>query len=216
VVNARDPLQALTMLRIEAHYQSRAACHLLLAAALSCGGKAESGQQMSAFSRPADVPPEPRRPRPGRPAQPPMQMTMNVPPPTRPSPPTLPPGEPSPNPGFDANPESILSAYCGVCHGPVAPPGLSAGFNFINDVDRMVAAGLIIPLRSDLSPIITRVLDGSMPPIISGLPAMRDAELAILINYIDDPLNWPVSPPQPVDAGTPPPAPAADAGADAG
>ena len=110
---------------------------------------------------------------------------------------------------------NVLLANCGPCHGPAAPLAGSGGIRFFDDVDRLVEAGLLIPLNSAESPIIRVSAQGSMPPPGSGLPLMTEADLGTLIRYIDSPREWPgVAPPVTVDAGAA--SPAIDAGVDGG
>jgi hypothetical protein len=49
---------------------------------------------------------------------------------------------------------------CGACHGSDSPPG---PVQFTDDIDLMVEPGVILPLRSDLSPLIRVIIDGNMP-----------------------------------------------------
>jgi mono/diheme cytochrome c family protein len=113
--------------------------------------------------------------------------------------------------------ENVLAANCGYCHGPaLTPQQAAAGLNYINDIDRLVEVGLIVPLNSGASRVFQVMLDGSMPPAASGY-SMTDADIAIIANYIDNPRFWPYVPLPPilaVDAGVA--APGVDAGADGG
>jgi hypothetical protein len=110
----------------------------------------------------------------------------------------------------------MLDGLCGSCHGAEAirEGNVQGGFDSVNDFDRMVTQGLIVPLSSADSPLFQVMRDGSMPPPgIEPRATSRDTEL--LGQFIDNPLFWdvPVSP-SAVDAG--PPNIPADAGADGG
>jgi hypothetical protein len=112
---------------------------------------------------------------------------------------------------------NVLAATCGYCHGPQLTPGqASAGINYIDDIDRLVAVGLIVPLNSAGSPLIQVMLDGSMPPPGSGYPVMTVADIDIIVYYIDNPRFWPVFPPPVVEVDAGVPSPAVDGGADGG
>jgi len=111
--------------------------------------------------------------------------------------------------------ENILMANCGPCHGPDAPALGSGGIQFIGDVDRLVEAGLIVPLSSATSRVVRVSVLGSMPPVSSGLPLLTEADIDTLVTYIDNPRYWPdFVPPATVDAGPAPPL--VDAGVDGG
>jgi hypothetical protein len=83
-----------------------------------------------------------------------------------------------------------LAQYCGNCHGRAdddAPVGVR---QFTNDFDRMVKLGVIIPLRSDLSPLLGVMRDGSMPPpCVQQRPTASDIEG--IGQFIDNPRFWP-------------------------
>lgn len=110
-----------------------------------------------------------------------------------------------------------MAANCGQCHGPSLTPALAAaGINYINDIDALVAAGLIVPLNSAASRIVVVMRNGSMPPPASGLPAMTEADIQVVASYIDNPRFWPeLQSPGVGDAGVEEPA-AVDAGTDGG
>jgi mono/diheme cytochrome c family protein len=111
--------------------------------------------------------------------------------------------------------QTVLETYCGACHGAAAiRSGNVQGFADIEDIDALVARGWIVPLRSDQSLIVQVMLDGSMPPPgVEPRPTVTD--IASVIDFIDNPIFWPVADPTPgVDAGAP--ATVFDAGTDAG
>ncbi|HKO92642.1 MAG TPA: hypothetical protein VJU61_15915 [Polyangiaceae bacterium] len=111
--------------------------------------------------------------------------------------------------------ENVLAANCGQCHGPLAPANLSGGINFIDDVDRLVEAGLIVPLDSASSRVVIVMQeDGSMPHADLDFYLVTEADIATVRQYIDNPRFWPdVAAPPRGDAGVPAPS---DAGADGG
>ena len=113
--------------------------------------------------------------------------------------------------------ENVLAANCGYCHGPALTPAQASGrINYIDDLDRLVAVGLIVPLNSAASRLIQVMLDGSMPPPASGYPAMTVADIGLIADYIDNPRFWPVYQPPASDPDAGVPSPAVDAGADGG
>src|SRR5262245_10268428 len=45
--------------------------------------------------------------------------------------------------------ENVLAANCGQCHGPALTPAQAqAGMNYIDDIDKLVETGKILPLNS--------------------------------------------------------------------
>jgi mono/diheme cytochrome c family protein len=91
-----------------------------------------------------------------------------------------------------ASAENVLAANCGQCHGPnLTPQAAKAGMNYINDIDKLVQTGKIVPLNSAGSLIVQRMLRGEMPPVSSGLPRVTDADITIVSDYIDNPTFWP-------------------------
>jgi hypothetical protein len=61
--------------------------------------------------------------------------------------------------------ESLLLSYCGECHGgcSVGVP-YCEGMQYIDDVDRLVQEGKILPGNPDESLLLQKMVDGSMPP----------------------------------------------------
>lgn len=192
----------------------------LVFSVLGCGGKA-------AESSPPLLEPPYMAPR-ARPASPPLASASQQP---LPAPkPELQPQPASPNTKpmtitdyVDTSWTSagnVLSAYCGYCHGPALTPAQAqAGINFIDDMDALVAAGLVVPLDSAASRIVVVMRNGSMPPPTSGYPQVTEADIQVVEAFIDNPRfwpDWPGLPPQAlVDAGVEPPA-FVDAGPDGG
>jgi len=88
--------------------------------------------------------------------------------------------------------QNVLAANCGQCHGgQLTPQTAQAGMNYINDIDKLVANGKIVPLNSAGSLIIQRMSRGEMPPSTSGLPKVTDADINTVAQYIDNPVFWP-------------------------
>jgi mono/diheme cytochrome c family protein len=190
----------------------------LMFGALACGGRAADGSQ----------PPQPSYSAPptnSTPTSPPVATAARPPTPASQRAPTPPlPQQPlqrrtNIDPEYDlgqAAAENVLLANCGQCHGPsLAPDQAQAGINYINDTDRLVDAGLIVPLSSVTSRIIVTMRTGSMPPRSSGLLPVTEADIGLVASYIDNPRYWPdLAPPVVVDAGIV--RPIVDGGADGG
>jgi mono/diheme cytochrome c family protein len=88
--------------------------------------------------------------------------------------------------------ENVLKANCGQCHGSnLAAGAAQAGMNYIDDIDKLVDNGKIVPLNSAQSRIIQRMQRGEMPPVSANLPAVTDADIAIVSSFIDNPRFWP-------------------------
>jgi len=88
--------------------------------------------------------------------------------------------------------ENILASNCGQCHGPaLTVEDARAGMNYINDIDKLVQTGKIVPLDSANSRIVQRMIRGEMPPVSSGLPRVTEADYTVVANYIDNPSFWP-------------------------
>jgi mono/diheme cytochrome c family protein len=114
---------------------------------------------------------------------------------------TAPPDEvetTDPDPGVSelelarASAENVLRVNCGQCHGPqLTEAAARAGMNFIDDIDRLVNEGKLIPLNAAESPVVVRMREGSMPPLNNDGPRPSDREIAQVADFIDDPLFWP-------------------------
>jgi len=88
--------------------------------------------------------------------------------------------------------ENVLAANCGQCHGPaLTEQQAQAGMNYINDIDKLVSTGKIVPLDSAGSRVIQRMVKGEMPPVSSGLPSVTEADINTVAQYIDNPRFWP-------------------------
>jgi len=103
-----------------------------------------------------------------------------------------------PNVIAKAQAENVLLTECGQCHGTSLSidEAKGGGFNFINDIDQLVAKGYIKPLDPDGSRIIQRMRKGEMPPSSQGFPPVADANIEIVAAYIKNPQFWPTVPPQ--------------------
>jgi mono/diheme cytochrome c family protein len=87
--------------------------------------------------------------------------------------------------------ENVLKSRCGYCHGAgLSQEQAKAGMNFIDDIDKLVAAGKITPLNSAGSKVIQRMVRKEMPPLGSGYDLVSDAEIQIVAAYIDNPRYW--------------------------
>jgi len=188
----------------------------LLLGALACGGKAEDDPRAAepSYTAPRANPSSPpvSSPPVASATQPPQSVPPMNPPPRQP------PGmrERPPVDLARAAAENVLMSNCGPCHGPsLTPAQAQDGINYINDIDKLVVNGLILPLNSADSRIIVLMRNGIEPPPSSGYPRMTDADIAVVADYIDNPRFWPILVPAPLeDAGTP--TPTGDAGADGG
>jgi mono/diheme cytochrome c family protein len=88
--------------------------------------------------------------------------------------------------------ENVLASNCGQCHGSnLTPQTAQAGMNYINDIDKLVSTGKIIPLNAAGSRVVQRMEKGEMPPPSSGLPRVTDADINIVSSFIDNPQFWP-------------------------
>lgn len=91
-----------------------------------------------------------------------------------------------------ADAENVLATNCGECHGSkLQLDDASGGMNYIDDIDKLVEAGKIIPLNSKESRIVERMRDGSMPPSFSQKPRVTDQEIDVVAQFIDQPRFWP-------------------------
>jgi hypothetical protein len=215
LAHAPDLLQACVMWCRGTYRAQRATGLVLLAGAFGCGGRAGSDRATPdpapAASGTTSTPPETSAgsPRPA-PLDPPEASSSPAAPPT--------PAEDTDLDeivDFVAPIDLVLRAHCGSCHGSSAPVEGSGGIRFMDDVDQLVAAGLIVPLNSAASRIVQVSVLGSMPPPSSGLARMPEADLQVIVSFIDNPRFWPEPvPSDAVDAGTA--LPAVDAGADGG
>lgn len=87
--------------------------------------------------------------------------------------------------------ENVLESNCGYCHGPgLTQQQAKAGMNFIDDIDKLVATGKILPMNSAGSKVIQRMVRGDMPPPGSGYPTVKKSDIDIVSAYIDNPRYW--------------------------
>jgi mono/diheme cytochrome c family protein len=184
-----DSLQGHAVFKLVNSHARRAAPLALLAGVLACGGKTDSDVAPGPSPPPVYIPSSPATP--ARPAPAPTVAAPATPPPSVPQEP-----ESSSSTQEDFV-ENILGSNCGSCHGPAAPVAASGGIRFIDDVDQLVEAGLILPLQSVQSPIVRVIARGSMPPPGSDVPQMSEPDLDVIISYIDNPRFWPDVPTTP-------------------
>lgn len=88
--------------------------------------------------------------------------------------------------------QNILAENCGQCHGPAlsVAEASGGGMNYINDMDKLVANGKVVPLDSAGSKIIQRMTNGSMPPSQSLLPRVSKTDIDTVAQFIDNPNFW--------------------------
>ena len=91
----------------------------------------------------------------------------------------------------------VLDKYCGACHGRPSDANAEPGpLEFTDDVDRMVALGIIVPFDGGASPLVQVMADGSMPPR-GVVPRPTESEITAIDEFIENPLLWPEQPPVP-------------------
>ncbi len=91
--------------------------------------------------------------------------------------------------------ENVLLSNCGGCHGSqLTPLTARSGMNYIDDMLKLAEKQKLIPLDSESSPIIRRMRDGSMPPPLEGGVRVREADIELVANYINNPAFWPSAP----------------------
>jgi hypothetical protein len=106
----------------------------------------------------------------------------------------------------------IIMANCGQCHVPSAPGTAGGGFNFIDDLTKLVnntgpgrMQTLLKPKDPPGSLIFSRIVDMSMPPVQIDRRPTQDADVPALRDFIMTCLpamppypQWPQSGPEPV------------------
>lgn len=86
-----------------------------------------------------------------------------------------------------------LDKYCGACHERPSDADTNAEpgpLEFTDDIDRMVALGVIIPFNGAFSLPVQVMVDGSMPPP-DFAPRPTESEIDMIRAFIDDPRLWP-------------------------
>ncbi|MET0411854.1 MAG: c-type cytochrome domain-containing protein, partial [Polyangiaceae bacterium] len=120
------------------------------------------------------------------PTRPERDVEVPTPPPTQqtpaPGPTEEPVEEPPAKPLLQAQVEDILNRTCGECHG--ANGRREAGMNYIEDFDQLAQNGKIVPGDVDASPIMQRLVGGTMPPEGSGFPPPSEDEIAQIGQFI--------------------------------
>jgi hypothetical protein len=210
------------MLRFETKHSRWLAIATSLAGWLGCGGKAvDEPPRAEPFAAAPNRGPRAQPPSSGA-ARPRAEAAPSTPP--LPGPSLAPAPAPVPLPMYDPRQESecdcqtdavanVLVANCGQCHGPLAPVADSGGLTFIDDLDRLIATGLLVPLNSAASPIVIAMVNGTMPPPETGLLPVTEADINVVRQYLDNPRFWPLWEPIGSDAGGGSPA-VSDAGVD--
>jgi mono/diheme cytochrome c family protein len=87
--------------------------------------------------------------------------------------------------------EALLLESCGTCHGPPSPEfcGTCDGLFFINDMQRLIDEGKIIPCDWAGSRLGQYISEGWMPPSSSGVPPMSATDQARLASFVDGMCN---------------------------
>jgi hypothetical protein len=93
-----------------------------------------------------------------------------------------------------ASAENVLASNCGYCHGgQLTPETAQAGMNYINDIDKLVSTGKIVPLSSATSKVVQRMVRREMPPANSSYPPVTQSDIDTVASYIDNPRFWPTA-----------------------
>jgi mono/diheme cytochrome c family protein len=131
----------------------------------------------------AGCPSDPNRPTTGTPSTP-----TNTPP--------APGQQGTPGELAKAAAENVLLSQCGQCHGTSLSitEAKGGGFNFINDIDKLVEKGYVKPLDPDGSRIIERMRKGEMPPPNQGFSPVPDSDIEVVASYIKNPQFWDLPP----------------------
>lgn len=79
--------------------------------------------------------------------------------------------------------ENVVLAYCGSCHGAQLDDG-AGGINYINDFDRLIAQGLLVPCDPERSPMVEMMRSGTMPPPSSGVPSVCPFDVDSLVGEL--------------------------------
>jgi hypothetical protein len=159
----------------------------LAALVFACGGQAEGGDSDDPFARdPGSNGPTTAAPT----APPPAYRPTTAPPPAVSNAPPEQAGL-SPQAAELRLVETMLSRYCGDCHGAAAVAnGTVASFDSVEDIEQMVQSGLIVPLNAERSQLYTRTRNGDMPPP-GIMPRPSQTEIRAFESFIDgDALFW--------------------------
>ncbi len=86
--------------------------------------------------------------------------------------------------------EATLTQYCGSCHGADAREkgSVQGNFDFVDEYDRLLESGLVIPGDAQESLVIRRILDGTMPPPSSDVPKPTEDVLDQVQAFINNPI----------------------------
>ncbi len=77
----------------------------------------------------------------------------------------------------------VLELYCASCHGGGQREG---GFGDVLDVAGLIAGGQVVPGSSATSPLLSRMLDGSMPPAGVRDVQLTSGEISLVQRFIDE------------------------------
>ena len=81
--------------------------------------------------------------------------------------------------------EALLYDYCGTCHGSDYDQSYDgAGMYYIDDIDRLIETGKIIPGDPADSKLVLRMLRGEMPPASAGLPPAPQELIERLSDFV--------------------------------
>ena len=82
--------------------------------------------------------------------------------------------------------ENVLASNCGGCHGgALTESQASATINYIDDWDRLIQTGLIVPCSPRRSRIIQVMRNGDEPPPASGVGPVTDSDIGVVIDAIE-------------------------------
>jgi len=91
--------------------------------------------------------------------------------------------------------EALLDDYCGDCHGSDYD-GFSerVGMNYVDDIDRLIEAGMIIPGDPADSKLVLRMVRGEMPPVGAELPPAPQELIERLSDFVQSLPPAPIHP----------------------
>lgn len=85
--------------------------------------------------------------------------------------------------------ESMLSRYCGECHGSqLSVEEASASLNYIDDIEDLLAEGVLIAGSSEQSLVVRLMEDGDMPPPFAAGERPTQEDIDLLADFLDTPV----------------------------